>query len=133
MYPLSWRTPPGLDFDAMNAAAKHILGTQDFTSFAKLHADTKTNICTVTHAQWHRVETCPGLWYFEISADRFLRNMVRAVVGTLVMVGTGKITPDGVADIIAAKSRSAAGTSMPAHALFLWDVNYPFYNQASKQ
>ncbi|MGM9826625.1 MAG: tRNA pseudouridine(38-40) synthase TruA [Muribaculaceae bacterium] len=133
VYPLSWRTPPGLDFDAMNAAAKHILGTQDFTSFAKLHADTKTNICTVTHAQWHRVEACPGLWYFEISADRFLRNMVRAVVGTLVMVGTGKITPDGVADIIAAKSRSAAGTSMPAHALFLWDVNYPFYNQASKQ
>ena len=60
VYPLSWRTPPGLDFDAMNAAAKHILGTQDFTSFAKLHADTKTNICTVTHAQWHRVEACPG-------------------------------------------------------------------------
>lgn len=128
VYPLSWRATPGIDFEAMNVAAKHILGTQDFTSFAKLHSDAKTNICTVTHAQWHRSDFDPDVWFFQISADRFLRNMVRAVVGTLTMVGTGKIAPDDVADIIAQQSRCAAGTSMPAHALFLWDVNYPYYN-----
>ena len=112
----------------MNEAARHILGTQDFTSFAKLHSDARTNICTVTHACWHRIPQQPSQWFFEITADRFLRNMVRAVVGTLTMVGTGRIPPDAVRDIIASRNRCAAGTSMPANALFLWDVNYPYYN-----
>ena len=128
VYPLSWQTPPKLDFSAMNEAARHILGTRDFTSFAKLHSDARTNICTVTHARWHRLPDEPTRLYFEITADRFLRNMVRAVVGTLVMVGTGRITPDGVHDIIDARDRCAAGTSMPANALFLWDVHYSYYN-----
>lgn len=128
VYPLSWLTPPKMDFSAMNEAARHILGTQDFTSFAKLHSDARTNICTVTHACWHRIPQQPSQWFFEITADRFLRNMVRAVVGTLTMVGTGRIPPDAVRDIIASRNRCAAGTSMPANALFLWDVNYPYYN-----
>lgn len=128
VYPLSWLTPPKMDFSAMNEAARHILGTQDFTSFAKLHSDARTNICTVTHACWHRIPQQPSQWFFEITADRFLRNMVRAVVGTLTMVGAGRIPPDAVRDIIAARNRCAAGTSMPANALFLWDVNYPYYN-----
>ncbi len=121
---LSWQAPPGLDFEAMNRAAEHILGCRDFTSFSKLHTDVKTNICTVTAAAWHPIEDRPGHWYFEITADRFLRNMVRAVVGTLVEVGRGKLTPEGVARIIEARDRCAAGTSMPGEALFLWDVKY---------
>lgn len=128
IHQLSWRATPGLDFEAMNQAAQHLLGTQDFTSFSKLHSDTKTNICSITHAQWHTSPIDPSIHYFEVSADRFLRNMVRAIVGTLVMVGTHKIAPDEITDIIAQKSRNAAGTSMPPHPLFLWNINYPFYN-----
>lgn len=122
----SWQVNGALDFDAMNRAASFLIGTHDFTSFAKLHSDTRTNICTVRRAGW--VETEPGRWYFEISADRFLRNMVRAVVGTLVEAGRHKIGPEGILEIMNTKDRCAAGTSMPAHALFLWDVNYPYYN-----
>ena len=68
----------------------------------------------------------PGRWYFEIRADRFLRNMVRAIVGTLVDVGRGKMPPEGVLDVLARMDRCAAGTSMPATPLFLWYVRYPF-------
>ena len=126
VYPLSWRTPPNLDFQAMNRAAEFLLGTHDFTSFSKLHTDVKTNICTVHSAQWHVVDQKHA--YFEISADRFLRNMVRAVVGTLVDVGRHKIEPEAIGDILACQDRCAAGTSMPGHALFLWNVKYPYYN-----
>lgn len=121
--PLSWFTPP-LDFEAMNSAAKSLIGTHDFTSFSKLHTDVKTNICTVSSAQW--TEYAPGMWYFEISADRFLRNMVRAVVGTLVDVGRGKFDTQHIHNIMEAMDRCKAGTSMPAHALFLWNVVYPY-------
>lgn len=69
----------------------------------------------------------PTAWFLEIRADRFLRNMVRAVTGTLVDVGRHKHTPEHVAEVIAAMDRSAAGTSMPAHALYLWDIEYPYY------
>lgn len=123
LYPLSWQAPPWLDFDAMNEAAKILLETDDFTSFAKLHSDAKTNICRVTVAQWD--EVAPGVRAFTIAADRFLRNMVRAVVGTLVDVGRGKLSLDGFRDIIARKDRCAAGTSMPPQALYLWRVEYP--------
>ena len=75
----------GLDYDKMNEAAQLLLTTHDFTSFAKLHTDAKTNICKVTHACWHQIPGTDG-WVFVITADRFLRNMVRAVVGTLVEV-----------------------------------------------
>lgn len=119
---LSWQAPPSLDFDAMNRAAEMMLGRRDFTSFSKLHTDTKTNICDLRVARW--VRESGDSWYFEITADRFLRNMVRAVVGTLVEVGRGKIAPEDVMEILEKKDRCCAGTSMPAGPLFLWDVTY---------
>ncbi len=128
LYPLSWRAPQGLDYEMMNRAAQLLLTTSDFTSFAKLHTDAKTNICKVTHAQWHRValpDPDTEAWVFIITADRFLRNMVRAVVGTLVDVGRGKLSVDDFAAIIERRDRCAAGTSMPPQALYLWDVTYP--------
>lgn len=136
IYPCSWHSPSSLDVDKMNEAAKILLSTSDFTSFAKLHSDTKTNICDVRKAIWQPVNTVSeeksffidnGL-VFTISADRFLRNMVRAVVGTLVDVGRGKLSTEGFRDIIERKNRCSAGTSMPPQALFLWEVKYPFIN-----
>ncbi len=111
-----------IDFESMNEAANHLLGTQDFTSLSKLHTDVKTNICSVTKAQW--VQVNDKEWYFEITADRFLRNMVRATVGTLLEVGEGKIDAKDIPRILEAKNRSAAKTSVPAHALFLCGVEY---------
>ena len=127
---LSWQCHPRLDFKVMNEAAQHLLDYEDFTSFSKLHTDVKTNNCHITEAQWSRCE--PPLdanveqWVFTITADRFLRNMVRAIVGTLVDVGNHKITVKDFCRIIDKKDRCAAGTSMPAHALYLWDVKYPY-------
>lgn len=126
---LSWFSPRLLDYDRMNEAAAILLDVDDFTSFAKLHSDAKTNICDVRRAVWSPIDTSDGtFWQFEISADRFLRNMVRAIVGTLVDVGRGKLTVDGFRKIVATKDRCAAGTSMPGHALYLWDVKYPYYH-----
>lgn len=124
----SWLSPVNLDVDAMNEAADLLRVTDDFTSFAKLHSDAATNICKVTEAEWKRWDNqygVPGIM-FTITADRFLRNMVRAVVGTLVEVGRGKLTPDGFRSVIEDKNRCSAGTSMPAEALFLWDISYPY-------
>lgn len=123
-YPLAWQAPPVLDFDAMNEAASLLIGRRDFTSFSKLHTQVKTNICDLRRAVWEPDSIMPGLWHFEISADRFLRNMVRAVVGTLVDVGRGKMAPSDVLEILERKDRCAAGTSMPGHALYLWDIKY---------
>ena len=106
----------------MNEAAAILLETADFTSFAKLHTDAKTNICRVTKARWERIGD--DGWVFVITADRFLRNMVRAVVGTLVEVGRGKMSVSQFAEVIAKRDRCAAGTSMPGHALYLWEVTY---------
>lgn len=122
IHDLSWYFPQKLDFEKMNDAAKHLLGKQDFTSLSKLHTDVKTNICNVTKAQW--VQTSETEWYFEISADRFLRNMVRATVGTLLDVGLGKIQSEDFLKILEAKDRGAASTSVPAHGLFLWEITY---------
>lgn len=126
-YPLAWKAPEGLDYELMNRAAALLLTTDDFTSFAKLHTDTKTNICRVTRAEWLPV-SFPGddtrAMVFVITADRFLRNMVRAVVGTLVEVGRHKISVDDFAGIIARRDRCAAGNSMPPQALYLWEVTY---------
>lgn len=121
---LSWQAPASLDFDSMNQAAELILGKRDFTSFSKLHTDVKTNICDLRAAQWRQLEGESHRWYFEISADRFLRNMVRAVVGTLVEVGRKKLSPRDIVAIVDARDRCAAGTSMPAQPLFLWQVKY---------
>ena len=125
VYPLTWRAPATLDYEAMNRAAEKLLVTDDFTSFAKLHTDAKTNICRVTRAEWIPTPGGRGMT-FVITADRFLRNMVRAVVGTLVEVGRGKLSPAGFSDIIEARDRCAAGTSMPPQALFLARVTYPY-------
>ncbi|MDH6341496.1 tRNA pseudouridine38-40 synthase [Parabacteroides sp. PFB2-12] len=111
-----------LDFEAMNKACELLYTYTDFTSFSKLHTDVKTNNCRITHAGWEQKE---GFWVFTITADRFLRNMVRAIVGTLLEVGRGKLTLDGFRQVIEAKDRGAAGTSAPGHALFLEDITYP--------
>ncbi|MCM1451213.1 MAG: tRNA pseudouridine(38-40) synthase TruA, partial [Clostridium sp.] len=130
-WPLTWLSVNELDFDKMNEATRYLIGRQDFTSFSKLHTQVKTNICDVRKARWIRVDDGQtplgsegNLWYFEISADRFLRNMVRAIVGTLVDVGRGKLPPEAVKDIIERRDRRCAGTSMPGHALYLWDIKY---------
>ncbi len=111
-----------LDFDAMNTAAEHLLHVSDFGAFCKSHTDVKTTLCDVYEAQWQQVDT--NYWCFTISANRFLRNMVRAVVGTLIEVGRHRITLQQFDDIVAGKDRCAAGESMPAHALFLDDIEY---------
>lgn len=111
------------DFSAMNRAAQYLLEVQDFTSFSKLHTDVKTNICHVTHAEWEEVS--PGLWRFEITADRFLRNMVRAIVGTLLEVGRQRIDLEEFRRIVAQRNRQSAGDSVPACALSLVHVTYP--------
>ena len=111
-----------LDFEKMNEAAQHFLQHEDYAAFCKAGGDNKTTICHVTTARW--VQTSPTTWYFEITANRFLRNMVRAVVGTLIDVGRGKITMEQFLDILHNGSRSDAGESMPGNALFLEDVGY---------
>tara|TARA_Y100000385_G_C13102054_1_gene645163 strand:+ start:199 stop:933 length:735 start_codon:yes stop_codon:yes gene_type:complete len=122
IYNQSWYFPNKLDFNAMNEAAKFLLGKQDFTSLSKLHTDVKTNICTVASVQWVKQSTHEA--YFEITADRFLRNMVRAAVGTLLEVGLGKIKPKEFKSILGEMDRQAAAVSVPAHGLFLWKVDY---------
>jgi tRNA pseudouridine38-40 synthase len=118
----SWYLSQNLNFDAMNAAASLLIGTKDFTSFSKVNTDVKTNICSVSQAKWHKVDEYN--WFFEITADRFLRNMVRATVGTLLEVGQGKMKSDEITFVLEAKSRSAAAVSVPAHGLFLWEIKY---------
>lgn len=111
-----------LDFKKMNEAARILMEYEDFGAFCKSHADVKTTLCHVTCAEWH--QTSPSTWYFEISANRFLRNMVRAVVGTLIEVGRGRMTIDDFRKVIEGKRRTEAGESMPGNALFLVDIKY---------
>lgn len=122
-YNFSWTPPFRLDMAAMNRAAARLFDYRDFTSFSKLHTDAKTNICRIDHARW---EDNGGQLVFTITADRFLRNMVRAIVGTLVDVGRGKISESQFCEIIEKKDRCEAGTSVPGNALFLWDITYPY-------
>lgn len=112
-----------LDFKAMNDAAQVLSDYIDFTSFSKLHTDVKTNNCRIMHAQW--TQQSETEWVFTIQADRFLRNMVRSIVGTLLEVGKGKLSIEGFRQVIEAKNRNAAGSSVPAHGLYLCDVGYP--------
>ena len=131
----AWHSPSALDMGKMNEAASILTETSDFTSFAKLHSDSHTNICDVREAIWEAYDNIygvPGI-VFTITADRFLRNMVRAVVGTLVEVGRGKLTIPHFREIIEKRDRCAAGTSMPPQALFLWDVRYPWMDAPSSE
>ena len=145
---------PLLDFDAMNKACQYLLGTHDFTCFEKTGTDVKTSVCTIYDAFWkpytpsyseichpdsichserspqiinechsERSEESP-YWYFRVSADRFLRNMVRAIVGSLIEVGRGKQSPEWIAELIVHGTRGDAGESVPGHALFLSKVLY---------
>ena len=120
--PYAYRYPQPLDFNLMNKAAELLYQYNDFTSFSKLHTDVKTNNCKITLAHWQQVS--PIKWEFTITANRFLRNMVRAIVGTLIEVGRGAITIDQFRTIIEKKDRCSAGTSVPGNALFLADVKY---------
>ena len=137
-------TFPGVDFERMDQAAQALLGQHDFRCFEKTGADSKTSLCTVFEAGWHRYTPThlaltgrqggDDYWYFRIAADRFLRNMVRAVVGTLLEVGRGKravedftalvLPPDFDAAAEKISRRSLAGESAPAQALFLSEVDY---------
>ncbi|MGZ5262618.1 MAG: tRNA pseudouridine(38-40) synthase TruA [Kaistella sp.] len=110
-----------LDINKMNEACKILFEYEDFTSFAKLHTDNKTNNCKIYKAFWEQNGT---ELKFTISADRFLRNMVRAIVGTMVEIGNRKIQPADLRKIIEDKNRNAAGTSAPSQGLFLVDVGY---------
>lgn len=110
------------DITMMNHLCMILKETDDFTSFSKLHTNVKTNICNVKHAHWDRKGDD---FIFTIQADRFLRNMVRSIVGTLLQAGRGRLNEVGFRQIIDVKNRSAAGESAPAHALFLEQVEYP--------
>ena len=111
------------DIERMNEAAQVLMEYDDFTSFAKLHTQVKTNICHLTQAQWEETD---DEFVFTIRSNRFLRNMVRSVTGTLLDVGRGKLSIDGLREIIERKDRCAAGVSMPAQGLFLTKVEYPW-------
>ena len=118
----TWQLTVPLNLEAMNEAAKVLLATEDFTTFAKLGSNNTNNICHIFRAEWVEIEC--GMVVFIFRANRFLRNMVRAVVGTLVDVGRGKITPAEFAEIVASRDLSRSSSSAPASGLFLTDVKY---------
>lgn len=111
-----------LDYELMNVAAAQLKTYSDFGAFCKSHSDVKTTVCTVTKAHW--VEYEPNAWYFEIEANRFLRNMVRAVVGTLIEIGRHRMSLSQFDQVVREGRRTGAGESMPANALFLESVEY---------
>ena len=112
-----------LDVVKMNEAAAILPEYKDFTSFSKLYGNAKTNLCDVFHAQWH--DDRNGELRFEITANRFLRNMVRAIVGTMIEIGLGKYPPADIRKIILEKNRGAAGSSAPPQGLYLAGIEYP--------
>lgn len=131
----SWYCKYGLDVDAMNEAAAFLKGTHDFSCFEKKGGNNKTSVCTVLESGWrsYTPSHVKELGYpaadgdylvFTVRADRFLRNMVRAIVGSLVDVGRGKRDPEWLRSLIGSGSRSDAGESVPGHALFLSDIEY---------
>lgn len=117
------RVAKGLDFEAMNEVAQRLIGRQDFSSFCRTHTDVKTMICDVREARWVQENETEA--YFVITADRFLRNMVRAVVGTLFEVGKHKMTAAQFGEVIAAHDRCRAGHSAPAEGLSIVEIIYP--------
>ena len=118
----SWYLRCNLNIDRMNEAGRILFNYSDFTSFSKLHSDTKTNLCKIYEASWKEEGT---RLVFTIKADRFLRNMVRAIVGTMIEVGSGKMSSKEFEEIILAKNRCRAGKSAQAKGLFLADIEYP--------
>lgn len=122
MYDYKHRIYFAPDVEYMNSMCKVFMEYEDFTSFSKLHTDVKTNICHIRDAYW---EVDGDDLIFTITANRFLRNMVRAIVGTMLQIGKGKLDEDGLRKIFAQKDRQKAGDSAPGHALFLHHVEYP--------
>lgn len=120
---VSWLIRDELDIETMNIAAKILMEYDDFGAFCKANADNFTNICSVTKSEW---EIKPDGIIYHVTANRFLRNMVRAIVGTLVEVGKRKFLPAAMHQIIQSQNRSVAGASVPACGLFLTDVQYPY-------
>lgn len=120
----AWQYYVQLDMERMNEAAATLLEYDDFTSFAKLNSNNKTNICRVVKAEWRRAEWDEDLLIFTIRADRFLRNMIRAIVGTLVDVGRGRYTVEEFCDILHSRDLSRSSAGAPAQGLFLSDVKY---------
>jgi tRNA pseudouridine38-40 synthase len=116
--------PYSMDIEKMNLAARYFLGEHDFSSLEKVNGGNKTSICTVTHAQWEQISE--HKFVFTVTANRFLRNMVRAMVGSLLEVGSGKRSPEWIEQMLAQKNRCAAGQSVPGKALFLVEVKYPY-------
>jgi tRNA pseudouridine38-40 synthase len=123
----SWWHRDRPDIELMNRAASIIMEYSDFSCFSKSNTQTFTNNCIVSRAEWLEM---PGGMIFHVSADRFLRNMVRAIVGTLIDVGRKKIAPETMHSIIESKNRSEAGTSVPACGLYLTEVRYPYISRA---
>lgn len=126
LYQRSWRTRRDFDLERMNMGAAVIQKHTDFASFCKSHAGSKTTFCRLTRIHWEQAG--PNRVVFHISADRFLRNMVRALVGTLLDLGRQKISLDELQQIIEKGKRSAAGESVPAEGLYLARVAYPYIN-----
>ena len=124
----SWQLRELPDIARMNQAANLLLGTHDFACFSKSHTQVHTNICTLSEAYWEVNET--GL-VFHVSANRFLRNMVRAIVGTLLDISWKQKAPESILEVLASKDRSKAGTSVPAHGLYLTKVLYPYIDTTS--
>lgn len=118
----SWQLYDKPDFQLMNQAARILMEYTDFTSFSKTHTDTLTNECDLREAYWEQLDEFR--WRFVIKANRFLRNMVRAVVGTLMEVGRGRMSLDELRRVVEACDRCAAGESVPAYGLYLVDVRY---------
>lgn len=121
LHHLKYKIHGAINMEAMNRCADVLFEYKDFTSFSKLHTDVKTNNCKIMLARW---EQSGEDYIFTIKADRFLRNMVRSIVGTLLEAGRGKLDAAGMRKIIEAKDRGAAGTSVPGHALFLEEIEY---------
>lgn len=119
----SWYFHQKLDIDAMNEASKLLFNHTDFQCFSKVNTDVNTFDCTIFEAYWIQKN---NTLIFTISANRFLRNMVRAIVGTLVYVGLHKITLDDFNEIIKSKNRKKAGFSVPAHGLYLTKIDYDY-------
>lgn len=126
---ISWFNQLPLDLEAMNEAAKILPDFTDFQCFSKSNTDVFTYNCKITEAYWRKEN---NKLIFTITADRFLRNMVRAIVGTLVNIGLHKITKEDFIQIIESKDRKKAGFSVPAQGLFLTNIKYPYINKENE-
>lgn len=124
---LSWQVRELPDLDKMNEASQALLYYHDFSCFSKSNTQTFTNNCKVFSAEWKRVEGNRAVFY--VTADRFLRNMVRAIVGTLLEIGHGNRPISYIHEVVASRSRSMAGISVPAHGLYLTGIVYPYVSE----